>query len=241
MAMTFLQTVNRMLQINGLIRGDTDVLTAFTNTNHASTSAIAQIAVQQEITELSSRGKLPYQHKTSGSISLVTGTRTYSFAADFIQMYGDPPFFYDATQNYQIFEYAGGEDQLRNTILTYRTQSGAPLWFYRERSTTLQVSFYPVPDSSVNGRALTYDYEGSVNVSAVSDTIPFYTTDQQYAFVDMAARRFKFLYEGKTDVEMDQDAVYRSARARLFALLGWKQPSRYYGKVYVSGTAVRGF
>lgn len=234
MSMTFLSAVNRMLQLNGLIRGDTDTLTAFTDTNHASTSAIAQIAVQTEITELSSKGLLPYQHQTGGSISLVSGTRTYSFAADFIQLYGENPFFYDSTQNYQIFEYPGGEEQLRQDILTYRTQSGAPLFFYRERSTTSQVSFFPVPDSSVNGRAITYDYEGSVNVSASSDVIPLYTTDQQYAFVDMASRRFKFLYEGKTDVDVERDNVYRAARSRLYSLLKVRQPSRSYGKVYVS-------
>lgn len=237
MSMTFLSAVNRMLQINGLIRGDTDVLTAFTDTNHASTSAIAQIAVQTEITELSSKGLLPYQHTTSGSLSLATGTRTYSLGASFIQMYGNPPFFFDSTQNYQIFEYPGGEDQLRNSILTYRTMAGAPLWWYFERSTTAQVSFFPVPDASVNGRAIVYDYEASVNVSASTDVIPLYTTDQQYAFVDMAARRFKFLYEGKTDVDVEKDTVYQAARARLFALLKKKKPAGKYGKTYVANTA----
>lgn len=233
--MTFLSAVNRMLQLNGIIRGDTDVLTAFTDTNHASTSAIAQLAVQTEITELSSKGELPYQHKTTGSISLATGTRSYNFASDFIQLFGTPPFFYDATQNMQIFAYPGGEDQLRNDILTYRTDRGAPLYFYFERNTGQQVSFYPVPDASVNGRAFAYDYEGSVNVSASTDVLPLATTDQQYAFCEMAARRFKFLFEGKVDIPMDTDPVYREARSRLFALLKWRQPARRYGRLYISG------
>lgn len=234
MAMTFLSAVNRMLQINGIIRGDTDVLTAFTDTNHGSTSAIAQLAVQTEITELSSRGELPYQHKITGSISLVTATRSYALASDYIQIWGEAPFFYDATAQYQIPQYPGGEQQLRLQIATYRTDAGYPMYFYFERGTTQQVSFYPVPNSSVNARALAYDYEGSVNVSASTDSIPLTTTDQQYAFVDMAARRFKFLFEGKVDIPMDTDPVYREARARLFSLLGWKQPSRKYGRAYVS-------
>jgi hypothetical protein len=230
--MTFLGAVNRMLTINGFIRGDTDTLSAFTDTNHASTSSIAQIAVQNEITELSSKGLLPYQHKTTGSISLVNGTRTYDLASDFVQLWGQDPFFYDATSNYQIRAYPGGEDELRASIYTYRTQSGYPISFYFELGTGQQVSFFPVPGSGENGRALTYDYSASVNVSASSDTIPFATADQQYAFVEMASRRFKYLFEGKTSVAMDTDPVYREARARLFALLKWKQQPRSYGRSY---------
>ena len=233
--MNFLGAVNRIMQLNGLIRGDTDLLVSFTDTNHASTSAIAQIAVQNEITELSSKGTLPYQHKTDQTITLATGTRTYALASDFVQLWGDRPFFYDKTQNNQIFEYQGGENQLRNDILTYRTDQGTPTYFYFELGTTQQVSFYLVPDSSVNGRLFYYDYQASVNVVNSSDTIPLTTTDQQYAFCEMAARRFKFLYEGKLDIEVETDGVYRAARSRLYALLKWKQASRRYGRTYMSG------
>jgi hypothetical protein len=71
-----------------------------------------------------------------------------------------------------------------------------------------------------------------VNVSSSTDNIPLATTDQQYAFTEMAARRFKFLFEGKVDIPMDQDPVYREARSRLFSLLKWKQPPRSYGRTY---------
>lgn len=239
--MTFLEAVNRMLKINGFIRGDTDTLSAFTDTNHASTSAIAQIAVQNEITELSSKGLLPYQHQTDGAITLASGTRTYNLESDFVQLWGDDPFFYDATANTQIRQYPGGEDALRASIYTYRTQSGYPMWFYFELGTGQQVSFYPVPGAAEAGRALVYDYSASVNVSAASDTIPFATIDQQYAFVEMAARRFKYLFEGKVHVPMDTDPVYREARSRLFALLKWKQPARRYGRAYVSGMPGAGY
>jgi hypothetical protein len=239
--MQFVDAVNRIMKLNGLIRGDTDTIASFSDTNHASTSAIVQLAVQTEITELSSKGELPYQHKTNGSISLATGTRTYSFASDFVQLWGRDPFFYDSTQNTQIFQYPGGEEQLRQDILTYRTDPGNPLFWYFELGTTQQVSFYPVPDSSVNGKALAYDYSASVNVSGASDVLPLATTDQQYAFCEMAARRFKFLFEGKVDIPMDTDPVYREARSRLFALLKWKQPSRRYGRNYVSGTDMARF
>lgn len=231
--MTFLELVNRMLRQNGLIRGDTDELTSFSDTNHASTSQIAQIAVQNEIAELSARGLLPYQHTTQATIALATNTRSYSLPAGFIQMWGDPPFFLDTTQNFRIFEYPGGENQLRNDVTTYRTQYGTPIWFYFELGTTQKVSFFPVPDLSVNARSLSYDYEASVNVALSSDTVPLATTDQQYAFATMATRRFKLLFEGKIDTPVDSDPIYRNARATLYALIKGKQPSGSYGSVYI--------
>lgn len=237
-SMSFLGAVNRILQLNGLIRGDTDLLVSFSDTNHASTSAIAQIAVQNEITELSSRGDLPYQHKINQTITLSgsgAGTRSYALASDFVQLWGKAPFFFDKTQNFQIFEFPGGEQQLRQEILTYRTDQGAPYWWYFELGTTQQVSFYPVPNISVDGRLLYYDYQGAINVVNSSDTIPLTTTDQQYAFCEMAARRFKFLYEGKVDIDVETDTVYRAARSRLFTHLKWKQAPRRYGKSYRSG------
>lgn len=220
--------------MNGLIRGDTDVLTSFSDTNHAATSSIAQIAVQTEITELSSKGGLPYQHKINGSITCSTGTRTYALASDFIQMWATNPFFYDGVNQYQIPPYPGGEEQLRMDIYTYRTDQGYPLYFYFELGTTQQVSFYPVPDAARNNLSLVYDYSAAVNVSSSTDNLPLATLDQQYAFTEMASRRFKFLFEGKVDIPMDSDPVYREARSRLYSLLGLKQPPRQYGRRYVS-------
>lgn len=233
--MDFLSAVNRILRINGILRGDTDALTSFSNTNHNSTSQLAQIAVQDEIAEQTSRGLLPYNHNTTGTLTMVTNQRSYSLPTNFIQMYGEPPFFYDTTNNYAIFEYAGGENQLRNDVIDYRTQYGSPVNFYFELGTTQKVSFFQVPNSSIAGRVYSYDYSASANVLAEGDTIPVTTTDQAYTFCAMAERRFKFLFEGKVDMPIDQDPVYREARARLYALIKGKQPSTQYGAVYTSG------
>ena len=232
--MNFLAGVNRILRDNGIIRGDTDPLLTFSDTNHNSTSQLAQMAIQTEITELTSRGLLPYQHKINGSITILTGQRTYALASDFIQLWGKVPFFYDAVSQYTILEYPGKEDQLRLDIQTYRTDPGYPLWYYFELGTTQQVSFYPVPAVAYNNLALIYDYSASSNVVVEGDTLPLQTVDQNYAFVDMASRRFKFKYEGKVDVPVDSDPVYRECRARLFSLMGWKQPPKMYGKTYVA-------
>ena len=232
MSTTFLSAVNRILRENGIIRGDTDPLTSFSDTAHNSTSQIAQIAVQNELSELMSRSILPYSHKTNGSVTWATGTRSYALPSDFIQFWGDPPVLYDSVQNNHLFQYPGGEDQLKSEIYTYRTQTGYPQYWYFELGTTQQISFYLVPDASVNGRSITFDYTSDNQVSAASDPLPFTTTNQDYAFIDMAARRFKFLFEGKVDQPMEGDPVYKEARARLFSLIKGKMPSRRYGAVY---------
>lgn len=237
MSNTFINCVNRMLREQGIIRGDTDILYAFSDTNHASTSQIAQIAVQNEISELMSRGLLPYAHNETGSITCATGTRVYSLPSDFTQLYGDEPYLYDAAANYQMRQYPGGEMQLRSDIYTYRTDPGYPMFWYFELGTTQNIAFYPVPGSGQNNLALTFDYMASVNVVNSTDTMPLTTTDQYYAFTTMAGRRFKFLFEGKVDIPVEQDPVYKEARSRLFALIKGKQPSKRYGNVYISSAA----
>ena len=184
--MTFLAAVNRMLRIQGFIRGDTDPLTSFSDTSHNSTSQLAQIAVQQELTELQSRQLIPAMHKITGVITLATNVRSYALPADFIQFWGDPPFFYDSSANYQVGPYPGGENRLRQEIMDYRTAPGYPLWFYNELSVARQISFYPVPDAPRDGLVLTYDYGASVQVTYSTDTLPFQNDQQSQAFVDCA-------------------------------------------------------
>jgi hypothetical protein len=229
--LTFLDAVNRILRIQGFIRGDTDVLTSFSDTNHNATSNICQIAIQSEIQDLMSNSLLSYERAT-GTITLLTSTRTYSLANDFVRFYGDPPFIYDATQNYQIWEYRGGEDQLRKEILTYKTDLGAPNWYYDPNLTVWSVGFYPVPDASVNNRVLSYEYEKTITPGIATDLMPFQTPDETYAFCDAAARRFKYLYEGKNDIPVSQDPVWKESMSRLMAMMRGKNPSKRYGRDY---------
>src|SRR5258708_34715708 len=132
MTMPFIDGVNRMLRISVIIRGHPDPLVTFSDTSHNSTSQLAQIAIQTEITELSSKSEFPYQHKTTGSLTCATGVRSYALASDFIQIWGRPAFFYDAAANYTILQYPSGENQLRTDIKTYRTDPSYPPWYHFE-------------------------------------------------------------------------------------------------------------
>lgn len=224
----FIDAVNRVLRITGFIRGDTDTITSFNDTAHNSTQNIAQIAIQSELADLIGNSMIPYEHKT-GTISLSTNTRSYTLPTDFIRLWGD--YFYDSSQNNVIVEYPGGEQQLRDEIFTYKTQYGYPNYFYFEQTTTKQISFFLVPDSSVNGRSISFDYEADVNVSNSTDILPFQNGNEDYAFCDMAARRFLGMYE-KKDMDLNKDPQYKEARARLLSLIRPTNPSKFYGKRY---------
>lgn len=227
---TFIDGVNRLLRINNVIRGDDDNITTFSDTQHASDISLAQIAIQDEIAEIVSERLIPYE-KTSGTINLSTGIRTYALETDFIRFFGRES-FYDATDNWRYFQYPGGEEALMNNDYQYKTTNGSPMWFYWHNTTTKQVAFYNIPDSTWNGRAVTYDYERSVMVTNSTDTLPFINNEEYYSFIQMAARRFRFMLLDKDQGLLSEDPTYNNAKSRLYAFLRHDNPSKFYGHVY---------
>ena len=188
---TFIDGVNRLLRSASIIRGDDDAITTFSDTQHSADIQLAQIAIQDEITEIISERMIPYEH-TTNTISLVTGTRQYSLASGFIRFFGKPS-FYDSTTNVRIYEYNGGEQALIDHDYQYKTTTGTPMYFYWNNTTSKSVAFYNIPDSTWNSRSLSYDYEQSVMVSVTTDTLPFHNNEEYYAFIAMATRRFQFM------------------------------------------------
>jgi hypothetical protein len=71
-----------------------------------------------------------------------------------------------------------------------------------------------------------------------TDTLPFHSTEQDNMFINMAGRRFKFMFEdvgNKADIQgiLDMDKSYRAAKAALMNLIRGKASSRYYASNYV--------
>ena len=234
--MQFVSAVNRIFRQNGIIRGDSDSITDFSDTAHSSTIQIARIAVENELINLISDRLIPKERQTSGSITTVSGTRVYSLASDFTRFYG-VPHFYDSSGNYELFEYPGGLEQLQIEVYNYKTQNGSPNWWYWEPGDTTykQVGFFLVPDSALT---LTYDYQGSVLVSAYTDSLPFHNTEEDYSFCSMASRRFKYMFEdtkNASDIQqiLDNDMSYKSAKSALMNLLRGTPAGRQYGNAYL--------
>lgn len=228
---TFIDGVNRLLRINLIISGDDDDITTFSDTQHASAISLAQIAIQDELSEIVSERMIPYE-KTSNTISLVTSTREYALQTNFTRFYGTDPSFYDSTANVRIYEFTGGEDALKDEDYQYKTTEGSPSWWYWSDATTKKVAFYNVPNSTYNARSLSYDYEKSVMVTSSSDTLPFINNEEYYAFVQMAARRFKFMRTEQPQGLLTEDSTYNNAKSRLYAFLRVTNPSKYYGYGY---------
>lgn len=229
--MTFLEAVNRLLRINTVIKGDDDDVTTFSDTQHAADLSLAQIAIQDELTEIVSERMIPYEH-TTDTIALVNGTRSYALNSNFIRFFGLPS-FYDSTTNIRLYEHPGGEEKLMHQDYHYKTNTGTPVTWYWDNTTTKKVAFYNIPDASYDGRSISYDYEKSVLVSVVSDTMPFHNNEEAYSFVSMAARRFRFMIDQRDLGLLTEDKTYNNAKSRLYALIKHGDPVGRYGKSYV--------
>lgn len=232
--MTFLECINRILRTCAVIRGDTDTVSTFSDTAHNASLNLAIVASQNELTRLISDRLIPYERQTSGTITTVSGTRTYTLASDFTRFYG-VPHFYDSSANRQIYEWPGGLEKLQIEIYTYATDTGTPNWWYWEPTSTKKVGFFEVPDSS--GTVLSYEYEGSVMVDTATDTMPFHNDEENFMFTEMAARRFKFMFEdvkNELDIQnvLERDTTYRSSKAALIALIKGTKPKRSYMSHY---------
>lgn len=229
--MTFLEAVNRIFRINGLIRGDTDAVTSFTQTQHNASLQVAQIAVQDELIDLAADRLIDYERE-EGTISTAQGTRVYDLPTNFRAF--EFPWFIDATTK-KVYEYPGGLKKLEVDDPLYKTAAGDPLYWYWESTTAKKVGFWPLPNSA---STLTYRYQKSILISNASDTMPFHTDEESYAFTMMAARRFKFLFEdvnNAADIQgiLDKDESYKRARATLYNLLRGQPAGGSYGVVYL--------
>lgn len=226
--MNFLAAVNRIMRIEGIIRGDTDPVTTFGDLQHGATINLAQIAIQDELNELTSDTLLPYEKKTTGSVVTVQGTRSYALATDFIRFFGRAMLYCQA-DNFEMLEYPGGEDRIKTQFYDYKTAQSTPTYFYFEATTTKQISFWPVPQGA---KTYAYDYEADVSVTNATDTLPFHNEQEAQGFCRLAGRRFKMLYEGMDPALIAQDPEHIKAKAVLADLIIGKNPPRYYAPVY---------
>lgn len=224
---TFLNAVNRVLRTNGIIKGDDDNITTFSDVQHNATLNLAIIAIQDELVEATADKMIPLEQET-GTLATSAGVRTYALASDFVQFYGTP-LLYDG--NKQLFEYPGGEDALRLCIFNYKTVQGEPDSWYFTGAASRKIGLYQVP---LTDKSYTYEYERSVYVEASTDEIPFHTVEQAHTFCAMCSRRFKFLFENAANVELVlmQDAAYQTAKSRLARLIKGRNPYGTYGADY---------
>jgi len=234
---TFLDGVNRVLRQTAIITGDDDDLTSFADTQHRASMNLAQIAIQNTLTELSTDKLLPVE-QTDGTLTMVEGTRTYDLANDFVRFAEEKPFMLELdgsgnSANRFMRMYPGGEAQLRRDILDYRTQSGTPNYFYDVHGSTKAVGVFQVPNNLYDGKVFRYIYEKSIYPTVATSVLPFTTDQESHTFLDMASRRFQFMFTKQPMEGLEQDIIYKTARTSLVNLMRQSYATTQYGYDYV--------
>ena len=234
MSTTFLGGVNRVLKINGIIQGDDDAVTSFSDTQHKETVNLAQIAIQSTLTYLIANKLIPYE-VADGEITTVASTRVYSLPADFIRFKGKFPFLLElkssggASNNRTVSKYPGGEEKLKRHILDYKNQEGTPNWFYDVNAITKQIGLYQVPNDV---RYYGFQYEKDISVTSEANELPFHNAQEDFAFLDMAARYFYYLFSKAPIEQVFLDPIFKMANNSLMELVKTYYSPNKYGNRY---------
>jgi len=228
---TFLAAINRILRITTVMQWDDDDITSFSQTQHAATISLARQSVQHVINDLLA-DNFVFPEQATSHIATTAGTRLYSLESNFVRFEDDDPAFFELTgaigtdaSGILVQEY--DESILKKQIPAYTSQAGNPLWYYFTNDN--EIGFYPVPDAS---KVYRYDYQKNVMPESENDILPFHSMQMSYAFVDMAARVFTFLFTTQPVDGLENDIVYKRAKAALMSLNAKMNPQKKYGFRY---------
>ncbi len=234
---TFLDAVNDVMVLDGILAGDDDAITSFSSTQHVASIRWAKKAVTQELAAIVADELIPYEQTTD---VLTVSARLVNLPSDFIRFQDELPWLYEtdsggAEKGNWITEYPGGETKLRRVDTRYRTNQNKPTFWYWPGGSTKQLAFYNVPNTTYYYRLY---YEKDVSVTDANDTVPFVTATEFNTFVEAAARRFKYLRSSPTAREalfpqgLAKDEVILEARTKLTQLLRYKPVRTAYGRQY---------
>ena len=233
---TFLDAVNRVLRLEGIIRGDDDEITSFSSSQHSAAISFAKIAIQEEIIWLVDESNIPYE-RTTGTVTSVASTRTYAMPTDFERFTEENQLWEldSSSEVEQIGVYRKEEHEVRKTDAKYETQAGTPTWFYFTGATTNTIGMYPVPDTAT---VYKFWYDKTVGVTTSTDTIPLVSTAQFDAFCSSAGRKFKFLRMSPKERDVlfpkgiEKDPVIEAKRSTVLRLLNLGKGTAKYGRRY---------
>lgn len=169
MAKTLLNCVNEILKRVGQIHGDSDALVVLTSGARQRSIDVSIQVVNEGIDELYSTSHLAMPNEVAEStITLVTNDKSYPLASTLVAMRWP---LIDKTNTQFINRFPGTyEDMLQ--LDPEQDDTGQPFW----------ATISPVngelfldrkPDSSVNGRVYTYQYDKELELTDAADTVPF--------------------------------------------------------------------
>lgn len=215
---TFLTAVNDVLKQARVIQGSSGELTSFTDSSRQAFIDVMIRSWNDVLHELSRAGILEGEVNTS-TFTLVTDTREYSLATDFVRMVGNPV---EPTNNSILKPYPGGWLKMREDQPDPDDFDGRPnYWAINEDTGNIRVDTNPT--SQENGLVYTYAYEAAINLTATGNTFPF---DDQVvrSLYDAVVQTYEFKMKKQFNAPIFQAAM---ARAAHFAR---RQKARsYYG------------
>lgn len=206
---TLLNAVNEVLKRTSSIDSG-GVLSSLTDSSRQPWVDIAVQVWNEIMDELYSTAQLSKpQQLASSTISLVTSTRAYAVAADFV-VFRREYHLYDSTNDHYIFML--GEGGYNSAILNDPDEDDTGLASHAAiRPTDGKIYLNRTPTSNENGRSYTYRYDKDLELTSASDTFPF--TDAVFrALVAPASELWKLEAHNEFRPEVYNWGVGRAAR-----------------------------
>lgn len=220
---TLLNAVNEVFKRVGMIIGDSQDLTSFTDQARQRSINVAIQVINEGVDELYSVSSvtMPAGQK-QGTFTLATGTRGYALATDFTQFapYPGQVLAIDKTNTQFIYEYPGGYNALL-LLDPEQDDTGLPTYAaINPTDGTLQVD--RAPTSTDNGKVYTYQYLKDLVMSATTDTVPFGN-----AVFRAMVPAWAMLYRRDQQNDFDKD-IFQIQIGRAARLLSKMQPETDY-------------
>ena len=207
MAKTLLNAVNAVGQRAAWIAGDAGLLTSLTDSGRQSFIDQTVQVINEGISELYTATDIAQPNEQGEStITLVTGTRAYALATDLVQMRWP---LRDKTNSQYMVEMPGGYDALLNLDIN-QDDTGLP-YYSAIRPTDGKLHLDRAPTSVENGRVYTYQYDKSLLMSLLTDTVPF-NDNVFYSMVPVWTQLYKRDDRGEFDAALFKMNIGRASR-----------------------------
>lgn len=218
MAKTLLNAVNAILKRTQIIAGDSGALTSLTDSARQHYIDVAVQVVNEGNDELYTAAEMPQPNgQGSSTITLVAGTRAYALASDLVRLRWP---MIDRTNSQFLYEYAGGYNALLE-LDPEQDDTGLP-FAAAIRPTDGYLHMNCAPTASDAGRIYTYQYDKSLEMTLLTDTVP-YNNQIFNAMVPVWTQ----LWKRDARSEFDQ-ALFTENRGRAARLLSKRVPATSY-------------
>lgn len=205
MSKTLLDGVNEVLKrANVIVTGS--LFTSLVDSALQHNIDVTVQVINEGIDELYSGVHMMPSEQAESTITLATGVREYTLAADLIRLIWP---MIDRTHLQYIWEYEAGYNEML-LIDPQQLYTGLPIWAcISPINGKLRVD--RTPEAADNGNIYTYEYEKNVTLAAAADAMPF--NDEVFrAMIPAWVQYYKREMRNEFDLGLWQQAIGRASR-----------------------------